>query len=76
MAELSLEVVEGYAHIEGSDRMKMPPGVRGDHVEGLAAIIAPVSPLDACLHRAHVDDLPYPQRCHRGGDTLAGEDVV
>ena len=63
VAELSLEVVEGYAHIEGSDRMKMPPGVRGDHVEGLAVLIAPVSPFchkfipGSCPRRLHTVDL-------------------
>ena len=37
--------------VEGPDRMEMPQGVRCDHVEGLSALIAPISPLDACLHR-------------------------
>lgn len=56
--------------------MEVPQCVRGDHVERLVVLIAPVSPLDARFHRALVDDLPYPRRCHRGGDTLAGEDVL
>ena len=76
MAELSLEVVEGYAEVKGPDRMEMPQGVRGDHVEGPAVLTAAVSPLDASLHRPSMDDLAYPRRCHGGGDTLAGEDVI
>lgn len=76
MPQLSLEVVEGYAHVEGPDRMEVPQCVRGDHVEGLAVLIAPISPLDARLHRALVDDLAYPRRCHGGGDPLTGEDVI
>ena len=74
--QLSLEVVEGYAEVEGPDRMEMPQSVRGDDVEGLAVLIAPVSPLDTRLHRPLVDDLAYPRRCYGGGDTLAGEDVL
>lgn len=75
VAELSLEVVEGYAEVEGTNRMEMPQSVRSDHVERFTVFIAPVSPLNARLHRALVDDLPHPRGCHGGGDTLAGEDV-
>ncbi len=76
MPQLSLEVVERNAEVEGQDRMEMPQRVRGDHVEGPAVLIAAVSPLDARFHRSLVDDLANPRRCYGGGDTLAGEDVI
>ena len=44
MSQLSLEVVERDAKVEGSDRIKTPQSVRSDHVEGLAVLMAPVSP--------------------------------
>jgi hypothetical protein len=42
MPQLSLEVVERDAEVEGPDRMEMPQRVRGDHVEGLATLETPV----------------------------------
>ena len=53
MTELSLEVVEGYAHVEGPDLMEMPQSVRSDDVEGLAASIAPIS----SLYHLHISRL-------------------
>lgn len=40
MLQLSLEVLEGYAQVEVPGPMEMPKVVRGDHVEGLAVLIA------------------------------------